>query len=249
MFLDWPEVCCRAGRWRRVIEKAPRWRPRHMSGGRDRARPLQTRCPITLDRFVDPVITADGHTFERAAIERWLEVSDISPTTGLALPSRVLIPNHTLRALLDEIGGDFEHRISSILWLRICRAQRSFNRVLSPLADSSGMHCLRAPVGAARPRGCDAPLRSASHTGCLHVRLRTPGRRRAHRVGLGARRSALVDTLLCARHGVCDGRRRRERDGTLALISHRRLLLLWLGPRARPKRREQRTLRRPAVPY
>ncbi len=105
-----------------------------MSGGRDRARPLQTRCPITLDRFVDPVITADGHTFERAAIERWLEVSDISPTTGLALPSRVLIPNHTLRALLDEIGGDFEHRISSILWLRICRAQRSFNRVLSPLA-------------------------------------------------------------------------------------------------------------------
>ena len=27
-------------------------------------------CPITLDVFVDPVFTADGHTYSRAAISR-----------------------------------------------------------------------------------------------------------------------------------------------------------------------------------
>lgn len=36
--------------------------------------PMSFRCPITLQVMSDPVITADGHTYERAAIEHWLQV-------------------------------------------------------------------------------------------------------------------------------------------------------------------------------
>ena len=39
-------------------------------------------CPITMDLLWDPVFTSDGHTFERSAIERWLETHRTSPLTG-----------------------------------------------------------------------------------------------------------------------------------------------------------------------
>jgi ABC-type phosphate transport system substrate-binding protein len=59
-------------------------------------------CPITMAVFHNPVICADGHTYERQAIERWLEVRATSPTTNLPLESRSLAPNHAVRAVLFE---------------------------------------------------------------------------------------------------------------------------------------------------
>ncbi len=56
-------------------------------------------CPITMQPFIDPVITVDGHTYERAAIETWLIDHDTSPLTGLQLPHKHLIPNFALRPL------------------------------------------------------------------------------------------------------------------------------------------------------
>ena len=51
----------------------------------------------------DPVSTADGHTYERAAIERWLSKGKrTSPLTGAVLESTALIPNHALRKLIEE---------------------------------------------------------------------------------------------------------------------------------------------------
>lgn len=61
-------------------------------------------CPILHTRMVDPVCTADGHTFEREAIEKWLSLNDTSPLTGLRLPSKSLVPNHLLRQMLQ--AGD-----------------------------------------------------------------------------------------------------------------------------------------------
>ena len=49
------------------------------------------------------VCCADGHTYERAAIERWLENHDTSPKTGLDLDSFALIPNFALRAAIQEV--------------------------------------------------------------------------------------------------------------------------------------------------
>ena len=59
-------------------------------------------CPITLEVFIDPVVAADGHTYERGAIQEWFKTSNMSPVTGLRLPSGRLMPNHVVRMLLAE---------------------------------------------------------------------------------------------------------------------------------------------------
>ena len=65
-------------------------------------------CPITLDLMVDPVVAADGTTYERAAIEGWInkarcgsEKAVLSPTTGVELPHYMLIPNRSVQRLID----------------------------------------------------------------------------------------------------------------------------------------------------
>ena len=60
-------------------------------------------CPITLEVMRDPVIASDGHSYERAAIERWLAGHRTSPLTGRALPHGDLIPNHRLRSLIEGV--------------------------------------------------------------------------------------------------------------------------------------------------
>jgi serine/threonine protein kinase/ubiquitin len=54
-------------------------------------------CPVTDEVMIDPVICSDGHTYERAAIEQWLQRSNRSPMTNLELANRTLIPNVALR--------------------------------------------------------------------------------------------------------------------------------------------------------
>ena len=53
-------------------------------------------CPITQAVMEDPVMTADGHTYERAAIEQWLASHNTSPLTGLPLSTHELVPNEQL---------------------------------------------------------------------------------------------------------------------------------------------------------
>ena len=64
---------------------------------------------IPGDVFVDPVNTADGHTYRyrysRAGIERWLADHDTSPMTGLPLPNKHLIPNHALRNAIERVAS------------------------------------------------------------------------------------------------------------------------------------------------
>ncbi|EOD15590.1 hypothetical protein EMIHUDRAFT_256363 [Emiliania huxleyi CCMP1516] len=50
----------------------------------------------------DPVMAADGHSYERSAIERWLATKSTSPMTGEALENTGLFPNHTLRRMIRE---------------------------------------------------------------------------------------------------------------------------------------------------
>jgi hypothetical protein len=45
----------------------------------------------------EPVVAADGFSYERHAIEAWLRNAGTSPMTGEELPDRRLVPNHTLR--------------------------------------------------------------------------------------------------------------------------------------------------------
>ena len=59
-------------------------------------------CPITGLPMIDPVVAADGHTYERGAIARWFQTSDKSPMTGSFLPHKELVPNYVLLSSLQE---------------------------------------------------------------------------------------------------------------------------------------------------
>ena len=41
-----------------------------------------TTCPITMQGMTDPVVAADGHTYERSAIVDWMSRHKVSPITG-----------------------------------------------------------------------------------------------------------------------------------------------------------------------
>lgn len=59
-------------------------------------------CPISRERMVDPVVAADGHTYERAAIEAWFAQHSTSPMTREKMWNQKLLPNHALRNAIDE---------------------------------------------------------------------------------------------------------------------------------------------------
>ena len=50
----------------------------------------------------DPVVTADGHTYERMAIATWLTTNDTSPMTGATLKTTELFPNVAMRSMIRE---------------------------------------------------------------------------------------------------------------------------------------------------
>lgn len=62
------------------------------------APPDELLCPISREVMSDPVVAADGHTYERMNIDRWLRNRDTSPMTNLRLDHKRFIPNHALRA-------------------------------------------------------------------------------------------------------------------------------------------------------
>ncbi|KAL6952532.1 hypothetical protein U1Q18_015190 [Sarracenia purpurea var. burkii] len=59
-------------------------------------------CPILKDIMEDPCVAADGYTYDRKAIEIWLEENDKSPMTNYPLPNKSLIPNYTILSAIIE---------------------------------------------------------------------------------------------------------------------------------------------------
>jgi ankyrin repeat protein len=65
--------------------------------------PKDFRCSITLELFADPVVTADGLTYSRLAIERqFADGKDKSPLTNEPLPNRNLIPNKLVKSQVES---------------------------------------------------------------------------------------------------------------------------------------------------
>jgi len=64
-----------------------------------KALPGMPPCPITGVAMVDPVVAADGHTYDRHAIQRWMQTSNKSPLTGEALSHSQLVSNYMLIGL------------------------------------------------------------------------------------------------------------------------------------------------------
>lgn len=77
-----------------------------LSDDEDEHMPEAFMCPITQVRLKDPVVAADGYSYERSAIEAWLSNKDTSPLTNLPLTDKVLVPNLTLMAAMRVVLGD-----------------------------------------------------------------------------------------------------------------------------------------------
>ncbi|KAG6519727.1 U-box domain-containing protein 26-like [Zingiber officinale] len=61
------------------------------------------RCPIGLDLFTDPVALSTGQTYDRVNIEKWLAYGNLTcPVTMQRLSDTSLVPNHTLRHLIEQ---------------------------------------------------------------------------------------------------------------------------------------------------
>jgi hypothetical protein len=59
-------------------------------------------CCITRDLLVDPVIAADGETYERAAITAWFDTGHFTSPKTRAVITTALISNHAIRRLAVE---------------------------------------------------------------------------------------------------------------------------------------------------
>ncbi|GJP65732.1 hypothetical protein CLOP_g22595 [Closterium sp. NIES-67] len=64
---------------------------------------LQFLCPISKTTMSDPVVAADGFTYDRSSLEHWLTSSRLSPVTGAPLDDTRLVPNHTLKMLIETL--------------------------------------------------------------------------------------------------------------------------------------------------
>lgn len=65
---------------------------------------IQWECPITMEIMKDPVVAADGHTYEREAVEEWLQSSQTSPVTNEAMQHTALVPNLLIRSMIQNSG-------------------------------------------------------------------------------------------------------------------------------------------------
>ncbi|XP_051760723.1 WD repeat, SAM and U-box domain-containing protein 1-like [Ctenopharyngodon idella] len=65
--------------------------------------PDEFLCPITRELMKDPVIAADGYSYEREAIESWINTPNrSSPMTNLPLQTTILTANRSLKMAIQR---------------------------------------------------------------------------------------------------------------------------------------------------
>ena len=73
-------------------------------------------CPIGYEIMTDPVICADGHSYQRANIAHWFRLGNTtSPLTGLPLTSLNLITNYALRNIIRDHHPDLFQEGDAVL--------------------------------------------------------------------------------------------------------------------------------------
>ncbi len=73
--------------------------------------PSEYLCPISRCLLKEPVVTADGNTYELQLISEWFrdQKQDTSPSTNLRLPTKTLVPNHALASLIRHWAAHGTH--------------------------------------------------------------------------------------------------------------------------------------------
>merc|ERR1711970_1009378 len=73
--------------------------------------PDEFMCPIMQATMRDPVVAADGNSYEREAIEEHLGRSNISPLTNTPLKNKEVIANNALKKLIRSYEGKVQERL------------------------------------------------------------------------------------------------------------------------------------------
>jgi len=66
--------------------------------------PKDFLCPITQDIMKDPVVAADGYTYEKRAITKWIKRKGTSPVTREELSKDRLFPNRLLKKQIEDFS-------------------------------------------------------------------------------------------------------------------------------------------------
>ena len=75
-------------------------------------------CPITKSIMEDPVMCDKGYTFERVAIERWLEDSLTNPITRDYLDKSMLRPNRIVKDIISKNPLECESDFDKNDWIK-----------------------------------------------------------------------------------------------------------------------------------
>ncbi|KAL3131854.1 hypothetical protein ABBQ38_007567 [Trebouxia sp. C0009 RCD-2024] len=76
------------------------WGEEH--GLRRHAIPYLLCCPLTKELLKEPMIAADGYTYEKHAFQEWLKQHNNSPVTGKPLHDASMLPNFAIVALVES---------------------------------------------------------------------------------------------------------------------------------------------------
>jgi hypothetical protein len=109
-------------------------------------------CPITLKRMVDPVIAADGHTYERLAILEWFEKHARSPVTNMQI-GKVLLPNHFAKSLIEQMNMRENEKAYASVRVFSPILETALKRLVRPLTPDKSMLVVQAFLF----RACQAP--------------------------------------------------------------------------------------------
>eukprot|EP00439_Symbiodinium_sp_Y106_P044919 s3521_g5.t1 len=96
-------------------------------------------CPIGGRPMTDPVVAEDGYSYERSAIEAWLQDKELSPQTRNLMGS-VLEGNSDLKEAIDELKAVLENPPSeelTITWNSPGPTPLQRTLVISPPAETS----------------------------------------------------------------------------------------------------------------
>ena len=79
--------------------------------------PTELLCPITCSLLNDPVMTPDGHNFEKEKIYEWLKYKETNPLTQRRLTKKMLQPNPKLKETIKLIKGLTErnHHLENVI--------------------------------------------------------------------------------------------------------------------------------------
>nr|GME04061.1 U-box domain-containing protein 4-like isoform X1 [Ipomoea batatas] len=111
--------------------------------------PADFCCSLSLELMTDPVIVASGQTYERAFIRQWIDLGlVVCPKTRQALAHTNLIPNYTVKALIenwcvtnnvklpDPVQSLNSNQPSSVVVLLKCGAPRDNNIAPDPMENN-----------------------------------------------------------------------------------------------------------------